>query len=115
LIKDNHVAAAGGVAAALRRAQTIAGHLTPIEVEVDSLQQLDEALSFAPAVIMLDNFSVDDLREAVSKTAGRVRLEASGGVSLETVGAIAEAGVDAISVGALTHSAPALDIGLDSV
>jgi nicotinate-nucleotide pyrophosphorylase (carboxylating) len=115
LIKDNHVAAAGGVAAALRRAQTIAGHLTPIEVEVDSLQQLDEALSFAPAVIMLDNFSVDDLRKAVSKTAGRARLEASGGVSLETVSAIAEAGVDAISVGALTHSAPVLDIGLDSV
>ena len=115
LIKDNHVAAAGGVAAALRRAQAVAGHLTPIEVEVDSLQQLDEALPFAPAVIMLDNFSVDDLREAVATTAGRVRLEASGGVNLETVRAIAEAGVDAISVGALTHSAPALDIGLDAV
>ncbi len=115
LIKDNHVATAGGVAAALTRALAIAGHLTPIEVEVDSLTQLVEALPFAPAVIMLDNFAVDDLRRAVDKVAGRVRLEASGGVNLDTVRAIAETGVDAISVGALTHSAPALDIGLDAV
>ena len=115
LIKDNHVAAAGGVARALTRAKAIAGHLTPIEVEVDSLAQLDEALPFAPAVIMLDNFSVDDLRSAVDKVAGRVRLEASGGVNLDTVHAIAQTGVDAISVGALTHSACVLDIGLDAL
>jgi nicotinate-nucleotide pyrophosphorylase (carboxylating) len=115
LIKDNHVAAAGGVAEALKRAKAVAGHLTPIEVEVDSLSQLDEALSFSPAVIMLDNFAVDDLRRAVAMTKGRTRLEASGGVTLDTVRAIAETGVDAISVGALTHSAPTLDIGLDAV
>jgi nicotinate-nucleotide pyrophosphorylase (carboxylating) len=115
LIKDNHVAASGGVAAALTRARAVAGHLTPIEVEVDSLAQLDEALPFAPAVVMLDNFAVDDLRRAVDITRGRVRLEASGGVTLDKVRAIAETGVDAISVGALTHSAPALDIGLDAV
>ena len=113
LIKDNHVAAAGGVAQALERARAIAGHLTPIEVEVDSLAQLDQALPFAPSVIMLDNFAVDDLRRAVDRVQGRVRLEASGGVSLQTVRAIAQTGVDAISVGALTHSAPSLDIGLD--
>ena len=115
LIKDNHVAACGGVAEALRRAREVAGHLTPIEVEVDSLAQLDEALAFAPDVVMLDNFSLADLRTAVAVTAGRLRLEASGGVSLETVRAIAETGVDVISVGALTHSAPVLDIGLDAV
>ena len=115
LIKDNHVAACGGVAAALRRAREVAGHLTPIEVEVDSLAQLEEALTFAPDVVMLDNFSLNDLRAAVALTAGLVRLEASGGVSLETVRAIAETGVDVISVGALTHSAPVLDIGLDAV
>jgi nicotinate-nucleotide pyrophosphorylase (carboxylating) len=115
LIKDNHVAAAGGVAHALTRAKAVAGHLTPIEVEVDSLAQLHEALPFAPAVILLDNFAVDDLRRAVDIVQGRVRLEASGGVTLETVRAIAETGVDAISVGALTHSAPVLDIGLDAI
>ena len=115
LIKDNHVAAAGGVAEALTRAKAIAGHLTPIEVEVDSLDQLEQALPFAPHVIMLDNFSHEDLRRAVATVGGRVRLEASGGVNLDTVRAIAETGVDAISVGALTHSAPVLDIGLDAV
>jgi nicotinate-nucleotide pyrophosphorylase (carboxylating) len=115
LIKDNHVAAAGGVAEALQRARRIAGHLTPIEVEVDSLAQLEQALPFAPQVILLDNFGLDDLRQAVARAGGKVRLEASGGVNLETVRAIAETGVDAISVGALTHSAPVLDIGLDAV
>jgi nicotinate-nucleotide pyrophosphorylase (carboxylating) len=115
LIKDNHVAAAGGVAQALTRAKILAQHLTPIEVEVDSLAQLEQALPFAPAVVMLDNFAVDDLRRAVDIVGGRVRLEASGGVTLDTVRAIAETGVDAISVGALTHSAPTLDIGLDVV
>ena len=114
LIKDNHVAATGGVAEALTRAKAIAGHLTPIEVEVDGLDQLEQALLFAPNVIMLDNFSLGDLVRAVAMTGGRVRLEASGGVTLDTVRAIAETGVDAISVGALTHSAPVLDIGLDA-
>jgi nicotinate-nucleotide pyrophosphorylase (carboxylating) len=115
LIKDNHVAACGGVAEALRRAREVAGHLTPIEVEVDSLDQLDAALPFAPQVVMLDNFALDDLRRAVALAKGRTILEASGGVTLETVRAIAATGVDVISVGALTHSAPALDVGLDAI
>ncbi len=115
LIKDNHVAASGGVGEALKRAKAAAGHLVKIEVEVDSLEQLGEALEYAPDVVMLDNFGLDDLREAVRRGAGRVRLEASGGVNLETVRAIAETGVDVISVGALTHSAAVLDIGLDTV
>ena len=115
LIKDNHVAACGGVAEALRRARAFAGHLTKIEVEVDSLDQLSEALPHRPDVIMLDNFTPDDLKRAVAMTAGQVTLEASGGVNLTTVRAIAETGVQVISVGALTHSAPVLDIGLDAV
>jgi nicotinate-nucleotide pyrophosphorylase (carboxylating) len=115
LIKDNHVAAAGGVGRALERARAAAGHLVQIEVEVDRLEQLDEALPHLPDVIMLDNFSLEDLAEAVRRTAGQVRLEASGGVNLKTVRAIAETGVDVISVGALTHSAPVLDIGLDTL
>jgi nicotinate-nucleotide pyrophosphorylase (carboxylating) len=114
LIKDNHVAAAGGIRPVLERARALAGHLTPIEIEVDGLAQLEEALPYRPAVIMLDNFSLKDLARAVALTSGVVRLEASGGVTLETVRAIAETGVDAISVGALTHSAPVLDIGLDA-
>jgi nicotinate-nucleotide pyrophosphorylase (carboxylating) len=114
LIKDNHVAAAGGVGAAIRRAKAAAGHLVKVEAEVDSLAQLDAALAEAPDVVMLDNFSLADLAAAVARAQGKVVLEASGGVSLETVRAIAETGVDVISVGALTHSAPALDIGLDA-
>jgi nicotinate-nucleotide pyrophosphorylase (carboxylating) len=114
LIKDNHVAAAGGVGAAIRRAKAAAGHLVKIECEVDSLAQLGEALAEAPDVVMLDNFSLADLAAAVARAKGKVVLEASGGVNLETVRAIAETGVDVISVGALTHSAPALDIGLDA-
>ncbi|MBW3559037.1 MAG: carboxylating nicotinate-nucleotide diphosphorylase [Proteobacteria bacterium] len=115
LIKDNHVAACGGVGPALQRARAYAGHLVRIEIEVDTLDQLDEALAQAPDVIMLDNFSPEDLRTAVARAAGRVTLEASGGVSLQTVRTIAETGVDVVSVGALTHSAPVLDIGLDVV
>lgn len=114
LIKDNHVAACGGVRPALERARAAAGHLVKIELEVDSLDQLEEALPLAPDVIMLDNFSLEDLRAAVALAAGRVVLEASGGVRLETVRGIAETGVQVISVGALTHSAPGLDIGLDA-
>jgi len=115
LIKDNHVAVCGGVGEAVRRAKAAAGHLMKVEVEVDGLDQLDEALAERPDVIMLDNFTLPMLREAVTQTAGRVTLEASGGVNLETVRAIAETGVNVISVGALTHSAPSLDIGLDAV
>lgn len=113
LIKDNHVAVCGGVGEAVRRARAAVGHLMKVEVEVDGLDQLDEALAAGPDVIMLDNFTLPMLREAVARTNGRVTLEASGGVDLDTVGAIAGTGVDVISVGALTHSAPVLDIGLD--
>lgn len=115
LIKDNHVAACGSVGEAVRRAKAFAGHLVKVEVEVDSLVQLHEALAHDPDVIMLDNFSLPDLREAVAITAGRVTLEASGGVTLDTVRAIAETGVNVISVGALTHSVSVLDIGLDAI
>ena len=114
LIKDNHIAACGGIGPALERARAAAGHLVKIEIEVDTLEQLDEALPYAPDVIMLDNFSLDDLRIAVSRAKRKVVLEASGGVTLETVRAIAETGVDVISSGALTHSSPALDVGLDA-
>lgn len=115
LIKDNHVVACGGVGEAVRRARAHAGHLVKVEVEVDGLDQLEEALKHGPDVVMLDNFSLDDLRAAVSLAKGRAVLEASGGVNLTTVRAIAETGVDVISVGALTHSVPVLDIGLDAV
>jgi len=115
LIKDNHVAACGSVGEAVRRAKAFAGHLVKVEVEVDTLVQLHEALAHDPDVIMLDNFSLADMREAVEIVSGRVTLEASGGVTLETVRAIAETGVDVISVGALTHSAKVLDIGLDAI
>jgi len=115
LIKDNHVAACGGVGPALRRVREHAGHMVKIEVEVDSLEQLREALDHRPDVIMLDNFALPDLETAVALASGRAILEASGGVNLDTVQAIARTGVDYISVGALTHSAPILDIGLDAV
>ena len=120
LIKDNHVAVCGGVAEAVRRARAFAPHLMKVEVEVDGLDQLDDVLALidegaAPDVIMLDNFSLADLRTAVGRVAGRIVLEASGGVDLTTVRAIAETGVNVISVGALTHSAPVLDIGLDAL
>ncbi len=114
LIKDNHVAAAGGVGEALRRVRDRVGHMVRIEVEVDGLGQLAEALSHRPDVIMLDNFNLADLETAVTMVAGRAILEASGGVDLTRVSAIARTGVDLISVGALTHSAPVLDIGLDA-
>jgi nicotinate-nucleotide pyrophosphorylase (carboxylating) len=114
LIKDNHIAACGGVAEAVRRAKAAAGHLMKVEVEIDGLDQLEDALAHKPDVVLLDNFTPDQLREAVARTAGRAVLEASGGVNLETVAAIAATGVDVISVGALTHSASVLDIGLDA-
>jgi nicotinate-nucleotide pyrophosphorylase (carboxylating) len=116
LIKDNHIAACNGsIADALNRAKAYAGHLRMIEIEVDTLAQLEEALKHGPHAILLDNMNLDTLREAVALTGGRVPLEASGGVTLSSVGAIAETGVDFISSGALTHSAPNLDLGLDVV
>lgn len=116
LIKDNHVAVCGGAGEAVRRAKAFAPHLMKVEVEVDGLDQLDEVLTERPDVIMLDNFSLDDMKEAVRRVraaAVPVVLEASGGVNLTTVAGIAATGVDVISVGALTHSVPQLDIGLD--
>jgi nicotinate-nucleotide pyrophosphorylase (carboxylating) len=112
LVKENHVRVAGGVGEASRRALASAPAGVEVEVEVESLDELDEALGAGVERILLDNMGPDDLRAAVARTAGRARLEASGGVSLESVRAIAEAGVDFVSVGALTHSAPALDVSL---
>lgn len=113
LIKDNHVTAAGGVAQAVGAARARVGHMVKVEVEVDTLDQLEAALGAGADIIMLDNFEIAAMREAVARVSGRAVLEASGGVSLETVGAIAETGVELISVGALTHSAAILDFGLD--
>jgi nicotinate-nucleotide pyrophosphorylase (carboxylating) len=113
LIKDNHVAVAGGVGPALMAVRARAGHMVHVSVEVDSLEQLEEALRYSPDVVLLDNFSIPDLEKAVRLVGSRCVTEASGGVNLDTVRAIAETGVDVISVGALTHSAPALDLGLD--
>jgi nicotinate-nucleotide pyrophosphorylase (carboxylating) len=110
LIKDNHVAAAGGVTKAIDRARR---SRMPIEVEVDTLEQLDEALAAGAEMILLDNMPADLIRRAVEITAGRARLEASGGMTQEGAVAAAKAGVDRISVGALTHSAPALDLSLE--
>lgn len=116
LIKDNHVAVAGGIAAALRAAKQRVGHLVKIEIEVDSLEQLDEVIAEGADVVLLDNMKPDQLADAVARVkAGRPSLltEASGGINLQTVTGIAQSGVDLISVGALTHSAPVLDLGLD--
>lgn len=113
LIKDNHIAAAGGVAAALKRARAAVGHLRAIEIEVDGLDQLREALPYKPDAVLLDNMSTAMLKEAVAIVSGQAKTEASGGVRLETVKAIAQTGVDYISSGALTHSAINLDVGLD--
>jgi nicotinate-nucleotide pyrophosphorylase (carboxylating) len=110
LIKDNHLRVAGSLAAAVERSKE-AG--VPVEVECDTLDQVREALAADADSILLDNMSVQELREAVELAGGRVRLEASGGVTLETVRAIAETGVDFISVGALTHSAPSLDVSME--
>ncbi|HEY0144820.1 MAG TPA: carboxylating nicotinate-nucleotide diphosphorylase [Methylovirgula sp.] len=113
LIKDNHIAIAGGVTAALRRAKKHVGHMVKIEVEVDSIEQLREALLEKPDVILLDNMNPAQLAEAVKIVDGRAITEASGGVSLETAAAVAASGVDLIAIGWLTHSAQTLDIGLD--
>ncbi|MEM1106871.1 MAG: carboxylating nicotinate-nucleotide diphosphorylase [Pseudomonadota bacterium] len=115
LIKDNHIAACGSVTAALERAKAYAGHLRMIEIEVDTLEQLAEALAAGPDAVLLDNMEPITLRAAVDMVAGRCVTEASGGVTLDTVAAIAETGVDFVSSGALTHSAPNVDVGLDVV
>lgn len=114
LIKDNHIAVAGGVAKALDAARAAVGHLVKVEIEVDTLDQLKEVLANGKAdVVLLDNMKPETLREAVALCKGKIITEASGGVTLETVAAIAETGVDVISSGALTHSAPSLDVALD--
>jgi nicotinate-nucleotide pyrophosphorylase (carboxylating) len=113
LIKDNHLAVAGGPGEAVRKARSGVGHLVKVEVEVARLDQLEEAIAAAPDAVLLDNFDVADLARAVAVNRGRVLLEASGGITPETVRAVAETGVDRISVGWITHSAPALDVALD--
>ena len=114
LIKDNHTAVAGGVRPVLERARSHAGHLVRIEIEVDTLAQLREVLDSDLAdVVMLDNMDTATLQQTVAMAGGRVVLEASGGVTLERIAAIASTGVDYISAGALTHSAPNFDVALD--
>jgi nicotinate-nucleotide pyrophosphorylase (carboxylating) len=114
LIKDNHVAMAGGIRPALRRAKAGAGHLVKIELEVDTLDQLAEALEEGVDAVLLDNMGPETLRRAVEMVAGRAITEASGRITRETAPAIAAAGVDLISSGWITHSAPILDLGLDT-
>lgn len=114
LIKDNHIAVAGGVGNALDAARAAVGHLVKVEIEVDTLDQLKQVLANGKAdVVLLDNMDTKTLRDAVALCKGKIVTEASGGVTLETVAAIAETGVDVISSGALTHSAPSLDVALD--
>jgi len=113
LIKDNHRVLAGGLAAAVERARAAAGHMVRIEVEVDSLEELDEALALGVDAVLLDNFGLDALRQAVRRAKGRAVTEASGGIAPGDVAAVAATGVDLISLGWLTHSAPALDVALD--
>jgi nicotinate-nucleotide pyrophosphorylase (carboxylating) len=114
LIKDNHIAVAGGIKAVLERARSLVGHLVKIEIEVDTLEQLDEVLDARLAdAVLLDNMDVPTLRKAVERARGWVVLEASGGITLDTIAEIAATGVDYISSGALTHSAPNFDIAID--
>jgi nicotinate-nucleotide pyrophosphorylase (carboxylating) len=113
LVKDNHVALAGGIAEAVRRVRGSVGHMVKVEVEVDTLAQLDEALAVGVDAVLLDNMDLPALREAVRRSRGRALTEASGGIRPETVREVAETGVDLISLGWLTHSAPSLDVALD--
>nr|WP_045837769.1 carboxylating nicotinate-nucleotide diphosphorylase [Hyphomicrobium sp. 99] len=115
LIKDNHIVAAGGIEAAIKAAKATAGHMTKIEVEVDTLDQLEVVMRENVDCVLLDNMGPAELRKAVAIVGGRCLTEASGGVNLDTVREIAQTGVNMISVGALTHSAPVLDLGLDFV
>jgi nicotinate-nucleotide pyrophosphorylase (carboxylating) len=113
LIKDNHIALAGGIRTAIERAKARAGHLVKIEVEVDTLAQLEHALALGVDAVLLDNMTIDDLKKAVAMADGKIITEASGRITAATAPAIAATGVDLISVGWVTHSAAALDIGLD--
>ena len=113
LIKDNHIAIAGDIKTAIEQAQHFAGHLIPIEVEVDTLEQLEQALEAGVSLVLLDNMSPEILSQAVAMCKGRAKTEASGGITPETVRAAASTGVDFIAMGYLTHSTTALDIGLD--
>ncbi len=113
LIKDNHIAIAGDITTAIKQAQDFAGHLIPIEVEVDTLEQLEQALDAGVSLVLLDNMSPEILSQAVAMCKGRAKTEASGGITPETVQAVAKTGVDFIAMGYLTHSTTALDIGLD--
>lgn len=113
LIKDNHIVAAGGIRPAVERARATAPHTSRIELEVDTLEQLDEALTLRVDIVLLDNFDDAAVATAVAKVAGRAIIEVSGGITLSRVPRLAELGVDVVSVGALTHSAPSADIGLD--
>lgn len=113
LIKDNHIALAGSVRTAIERAKASAGHLVKIEIEVDTLAQLEQVLALGVDAVLLDNMTTDELRQAVAMTDGRAITEASGRITAATVKAVAETGVDLISAGWLTHSSAALDIGLD--
>ena len=112
LVKENHIAAAGSVAQAVQQARAVAPRGVPVEIEVENLEQLEQALAAGAAHLLLDNFSLDDLRTAVARARGRARLEASGGVTLENVRAIAETGVDYVSVGELTKSVQAIDLSM---
>jgi nicotinate-nucleotide pyrophosphorylase (carboxylating) len=113
LIKDNHIEAAGGVRAAVERARAHAPHTSRVEIEVESLEALDEALEAGADVVMLDNFRPGEVETAVARARGRALVEVSGGITLERIAELSRAGVDVISVGALTHSAPAANIALD--
>ena len=113
LIKDNHIAAAGGCRAAIELAKTYAPHTCRIECEVDTFEQLSEALEAGADIVMLDNFSDEEARDAVALVGGRAMVEVSGGITLDRIGKLGSLGIDAISVGALTHSAPSSDLGLD--
>lgn len=115
MIKDNHIIAAGGIIPALKAAKAYAGHTVKIEIEVDTLDQLEDVLTEGADIILLDNMSTDQLKEAVRRTDGQAILEASGNVTLETIKDIATTGVDIISSGALTHSVRNLDIGMEIV
>ncbi|HSD27477.1 MAG TPA: carboxylating nicotinate-nucleotide diphosphorylase [Vicinamibacteria bacterium] len=115
LVKDNHVALAGGIAEAVRRVRGSVGHMVKVEVEVETLDQLDEALAAGAEALLLDNMDLPTLREAVRRARGRAVTEASGGLRPENVREVAETGVDLVSLGWLTHSAPALDVALDVV
>jgi len=115
LIKDNHIAAAGSISEAVEKIRANVPHTVKIQVEVDDLKGLEEAIAVGADAVLLDNMSIDEMKEAVSVAGGRVLLEASGGITLETIGEVARTGVDLISVGALTHSARSVDISLEVI